>query len=129
MPVKRANVGFLMEVFMQKFQASYEDAAKSEQAAVANGWNKENGGMIDFLNGSPPHTRRIFTTQPEAEAWLLAEIKDDKTLFGCGDIDVYQQPKRRCKYCTCDGWVRVQSFLADNDGITEERDIPEDCAN
>ena len=115
---------------MQKFQASYEDAAKSEKAARELGWDGQDGGLLDTLNGCAPKTHKTFATRAEAEAWLLAEINASKSLFGCGDIDVLEQPKRRCRYCNCKGWLTRASYIYDDEGLAEERtDLPEECAN
>lgn len=46
----------------------------------------------------------------------------------CGDIDVLERPKRRCTYCTCGGWLTVQSFVVDDEGISDERSLSEECA-
>ena len=112
---------------MQKFVASYEDAEKSAAEAKRHGWTEEDGGMLDYLNGDPPHSRRAFPTKALALSWLVEQIKSNKTLFGCGDIDVLQKVKRRCQYCVCNGWEEVQSFLVDDDGITEEREVSYQC--
>lgn len=111
----------------QKFVAKYEDAAKSAAEAKRHGWTEEDGGMLDFLNGDPPRSARVFVTKAEALAWLLAEIEAGKTLFGCGDLNVMEPVKRRCRYCVCNGWRMAESFIVDNDGVTEERDLRDDC--
>lgn len=113
---------------MLKYQASYEDRAKNIAAAKKNGWDGIDGGMLDYIDHHL-QTYRDFTTQAEAEAWVKEAIAADKTLFGCGDVEVLKQPKRRCRYCTCNGWLTVQSFIVDDDGADERTDLPEECCD
>ena len=56
----------------------------------------------------------------------MEQIAAGKYVFGCGDIDVVESPKRRCKYCTCNGLLTVQSFNVDDTGIVEEREVSEE---
>lgn len=117
----------LMEKQMKIYQASYEDMEKSSAEARRRGWDGESEGMLDYLNCNGISVHRNFSTKEKAETWLKTEISAHKTLYGCGDIDVLTQPKRRCKYCTCNGWITTQSFLADDTGIVEEREVSEEC--
>lgn len=112
---------------MQKFQAGYEDVALSEAEARRRGWDGTDG-FLDYLNDNGVRVHRQFPTKAEAESWLKAEIDALKTVFGCGDIDVLERPKRRCTYCTCGGWLTVQSFVVDDEGISDERILSEECA-
>lgn len=112
---------------MQKFQAGYEDMALSEAEARKRGWDGTDG-FLDYLYDNGVRVHRQFTTKADAEVWLKAEIAAGKTVFGCGDIDVLEQPKRRCQYCTCGGWLTVQSFIVDDEGISDERSLSEECA-
>lgn len=120
-------VNVLMEKPMQKFQAGYEDMALSEAEARKRGWDGSEG-MLDHLNDNGVRVYRQFATKAEAEKWLKDEIAALKTVFGCGDIDVLEQPKRRCDYCTCGGWLTVASFIVDDEGISDERSLSEECA-
>lgn len=108
----------------QKFVASYEDAAKTERRAKAAGWNEADGGYLDLVD--PVHSQREFASKVEAEAWLMAEINAYKTCFGCGDIDVLEKVERRCRYCICNGWREIQSFIVDDTGICEDRGASDD---
>ena len=114
---------------MQKFLAAYEHFKKSKAVAMKRGWDGESDGMLDYLDDNGVRVYREFATQREAEAWLRAEIDAGKTVFGCGDIDVLEQPKRRCRYCTCGGWLTVKSFLLDGDGAPQEREGSEECCD
>lgn len=115
------------ETPMRKFQAGYEDMAASEAEARKRGWDG-NDGFLYYLNDNGVRVYRQFATKAEAETWLKAEIAAGKTVFGCGDIDVLEQPRRRCTYCTCGGWLTVQSFIVDDEGISDERSLSEECA-
>lgn len=120
-----------MEKPMQKFIARYEDNAKAEAEAKRCGWDSEDGGMLDYLNGDLPHTARAFPTKVLAEAWIKSEIAAGKTVFSCGDIAVveWKEPRGRCQYCTCRGWHTTQEFIVEDTGIVEEREINEECCN
>jgi len=118
-----------MEKAMQKFVASFESYAAAKVEAKANGWDGESEGMLDYLDGHHPQESRAFPNQGLALKWLLDNINDGKSLFGCGDIDVMKkvEPRQRCRYCTCRGWLNVQSFLVDDTGVTEQRELSEEC--
>lgn len=111
---------------MKIYRAEYEDQEQTAAEAKRRGWDGGEG-MLDYISGYGVRVGQAFQTQEEALTWLLDKINTMKTVFGCGDIDVIEQPKRRCRYCTCGGRLTVQSFLVDDTGIVEERDLSEEC--
>lgn len=114
---------------MQKFQAEYQHAEKSAAVAKKNGWDGVSEGMLDYLNDYGVTVYRDFPTQALALAWLQAEIAAGKTLYACGDLTVLEQPKRRCRYCTCGGWLSVKSYIVEEEGIAGEHELSDECAD
>lgn len=112
---------------MQIFVAAYEDQKLTEAEAKRRGWDGTVGEMLDYINDNGVRISQNFPTKEQAEAWLMSEIAAGKSVFGCGDINVIESPKRRCKYCTCGGFLTVQSFNVDDTGIVEECDVSEEC--
>lgn len=117
----------------QIFRAHYESAERAEKWARECGW-PGGDGMLDYIDAHGDREiwfGRDFPDKDAAVAWLVEEIKANKTLFGAGDVDVIEviEPRRRCKYCTCRGFKEVASTLVDDDGIAEERDVTEQCWN
>jgi hypothetical protein len=109
------------------YQAAYEDQEQTAAEAKRRGWDGVSGGMLDYISDNGVRISQSFKSREEALAWLLAEINAGKSVFGCGDIDVLEQPKRRCRYCSCGGWLTIQSFSVDDTGIVEEREVSEEC--
>lgn len=105
--------------------------AACEAIARKNGWNGEGDGMLDALNDCYARVERRFPTKDAAVAWLRMEIDAMKSLFGCGDVDEFEEvePRRRCRYCTCRGAKEVASWIVDDEGVSDEREVADECWN
>lgn len=120
---------------MTVYRASYECSALAEARARAAGWQgpDDEVGMLDYIDvhTDEDSVAQKFPTKDAAEAWLKGEIAANRTLFGCGDIDALErvEPRARCRYCTCRGVKATQSFLVDDTGIVDEREVSDECWN
>lgn len=118
-----------VETNMQSFSAFYEDAAKTEAAARLEGYDGENGSLMDFVEPSDYLTGKRFQNIVEAEDWLKSEIAAMKTVFGCGTIRKLESATRRCRYCTCRGVKVVHEYTVDDTGIVEDETLEDDCVD
>lgn len=111
------------------FQAFYEDCAKLEGAAKANGWDGE-GSALDYAEARDHCVSKSFTDKDEAVAWVQAEINAMKTVFGVGDVEEIEEVGRheRCQYCTCGGHRRVHRYVVGDAGIEDDETL-NDCAD
>ena len=114
---------------MQSFVAYYEDAAKTEAAARAEGYDGDNGSLMDFVEPSDYRTVKTFGTLSEAEGWLKTEIETMKTVFGCGTIRAQRKVDRRCRYCVCQGVRNLHEYTVDDSGIVEDEVVEDQCVN
>lgn len=114
---------------MQTFRAFYEDAAKTEAAARKEGYDGENGSLMDYVEPSDYCTGETFPTLVQAEQWLKTEIDAMKTVFGCGTIRAQEPVKRRCRYCTCRGVKNLHEYTVDDTGIVEDEALEDECLN
>lgn len=73
-------------------------------------------------------TAKRFNDRREAEAWLIAAIKANKTFFGVGDlIEMCTiKPANRCRECTCGGERRERSWHVEESGRLDEHHF-DDC--
>lgn len=114
------------------FFASFEDVAKVEAAARAEGW-KEGDSYADFVEMLDADYRsgRSFDDRAAAVAWLQDQINANRTLFGCGDVieGEHVQRRDRCRYCVCNGWRRISRAVIDDEGVAEESAEDSDCHN
>lgn len=114
---------------MQTFRASYEDAAKTEAAARAEGYDGNNGSLMDFVEPSDYRTGKSFPSLADAEQWLKQEIGSYKTVFGAGTILELEKVTRRCRYCVCGGVRNLHEYTVDDTGVVEDEAMEDDCAN
>lgn len=112
----------------QAYVAFYEDAAKVEAAARAQGFTGEDGqSWHDFVESSLSKFRsaKAFSDLGSAETWLKAELADGRSVYGCGEIRLMKQMPRRCEYCTCGGRQAVYEYEVDDTGIVDGREVGE----
>lgn len=114
---------------MQSFIAFYEDAAKTEAAARTEGYDGNNGSLMDFVEPSDYCTGKTFPTLVDAEQWLKREIDSYKTVFGCGTIRMQEPINRRCRYCVCRGVRSLHEYTVDDTGIVEDEAVENPCLN
>ena len=114
---------------MQSFSAFYEDAAKTEAAARLEGYDGQNGSLMDYVEPHDFLTGKKFQTVTEAEEWLKMEIGAMKTVFGCGTIRKLEAVGRRCRYCTCRGVKAVHDYTVDDTGIVEDEVLDDECCD
>jgi len=117
----------IVEMNMQTFRASYEDAAKTEAEARKEGYDGINGSLLDYVE--PAWSGQTFPTLAAAEQWLKTEIAAYKTVFGCGTIRTQEAVSRRCRYCTCRGVKTVHEYTVDDTGIVEDEALDDECLN
>lgn len=118
-----------VEMTMQCFRAFYEDAAKTEAAARAEGYDGDNGSLMDYVEPSDYRTGKTFQTLAQAQQWLKAEIEAMKTVFGCGTIREQEPVSRRCRYCVCGGVRSLHEYTVDDTGVVEDEAIEDPCLN
>lgn len=114
---------------MQSFRAFYEDAAKTEAAARAEGYNGSDGSLMDYVEPSDYRTGKSFPTLTQAQEWLKTEIAAMKTVFGCGTIRELEPVGRRCRYCVCGGVRALHEYTVDDTGVVEDEALEADCAD
>lgn len=114
---------------MQTFLAFYEDAARTEAAARKEGFDGENGSLMDYVEPSDYCTARNFPSLADAEQWLKQEIGAYKTVFGAGTIRMQEKVARRCRYCVCRGTRELHQYVVDDTGIVEDEAMESDCLN
>ena len=110
-----------------QYRAFYEDAAKTEAAARAEGFDGENGSLMDFVEPSDYCTGKTFKTIDAAESWLKQQIETRKTVFGYGTIRQQEEVTRRCKYCVCGGVKSLHDYTVDDTGIVEDEALEDEC--
>lgn len=112
-----------------RFYASYEDVAKLEAGARAEGW-REGESFLDYVEAEDSRfqTAAAFPTKDAAVAWIQEAIGAGKTAFGLGDIDeIVAVPRaERCDACTCCGEKPVKRYVVSDEGIDHEEDR-DDC--
>jgi hypothetical protein len=118
-----------VETTMQHFRAFYEDAARTEAAARAEGYNGEDGSLMDYVEPSDYRTGKTFPTLTQAEQWLKEQIDAMKTVFGCGNIVEQEPVTRRCRYCVCGGVRSLHEYTVDDTGIVEDEALEDSCLN
>lgn len=114
---------------MQIFMAFYEDAEKTEAAARREGYDGENGSLMDYVEPSDYRTGKKFPSLAEAELWLKQEIDSCKTVFGAGTIRLQEPVERRCRYCVCRGIRDLHEYTVEETGIVEDEALESDCLN
>lgn len=118
-----------VETTMQSFRAFYENAEKTEAAARKEGYDGNNGSLMDFVEPSDYRTGKSFQTLADAEQWLKTEIDAMKTVFGCGTIRTQEQVTRRCRYCVCGGVRSLHEYTVDDTGVVEDEALEDECLN
>lgn len=116
-----------VETTMQSFMAFYEDAAKTEAAARSEGFDGENGSLMDFVEPSDYCTGKNFQSLADAERWLKQEIGSRKTVFGAGTIRMQEKVARRCRYCVCRGTRNLHEYTVDDTGVVGDEAMGDDC--
>ncbi len=114
---------------MQTFRAFYEDAAKTEAAARKEGYDGNNGSLMDFVEPADHRTGKTFPSLAEAERWLIEEIEAGKTVFGCGSVYEQEKVSRRCRYCVCGGIQNLHEYTIDDTGMVADEAFENDCCN
>ena len=99
------------------------------QLMRADGYDGENGSLMDYVEPHDFVTGKKFQTIAEAEDWLKAEIAAMKTVFGCGSIRKLESVGRRCRYCTCRGVKAVHDYTVDDTGIVEDEALEDECCD
>ena len=108
--------------------AFYEDAARTEVAARAEGFTGD-GSLMDYVEPHNYCTAKVFPTLAAAEEWLKGEIAARKTVFGAGTIRARETVERRCRYCVCSGVRTLHEYIVDDTGIIEDAEIDSDCCD
>lgn len=114
----------------ENYVAFYEDAAKAEAAAKAQGYTGENGeSWHDFIDCQNDRCRSAkgFKDLDAAVAWLKAEIDAHKSVYGCGEIRLIVKVAKRCRYCTCRGSQATDRWLVDDEGRDDGETIESEC--
>lgn len=114
---------------MRYFRAFYENAAATEAAARAEGYDGNNGSLMDYVEPSDYRTGKDFKTLEAAVVWLKEQIEANKTVFGCGNVIELEPVARRCRYCVCGGIRRRHEHVVDHDGLAEDFEIDEECCD
>jgi hypothetical protein len=127
--LKRRGLFENVEKTMRCFRTFYEDAAKTEAAARAEGYDGNNGSLMDYVEPSDYRTGKTFPTLAQAQQWLKLEIEAMKTVFGCGTIREQEPVTRRCRYCVCGGVRNLHEYTVDDTGIVEDEDLEDQCVN
>ena len=115
---------------MTKFLAWYEDAAKVEAAAKARGFKGQDGeSWHDFVEADSERlsTFRQFKTFDAAVAWLTAECRAVKTVYGAGTIRRLEPPLERCGACTCRGLIATYEWTVADDGVEQGQALDSPC--
>ena len=100
---------------MKPFLAWYESADKVQAAAKARGFT----GKFDIV--------REFQTLSAAVAWLTAELKETKSVYGTGTIRQYSVPRTRCRACVCGNKNPIHEWTVDPEGIEWDEALTSPC--
>lgn len=114
------------------FLAVYEGSAKLDAALAAQGLDADEGDNVHELATSGRcDERKRFSTLDAAVAWASKSVADKHTVFGIADVIEIEEvpPRKRCRYCVCDGRRRVRSVHVDETGIVEEIDEDDRCSD
>ena len=125
-PAMKGSVHFVVPHYV----AHYEDAARAKASACSAGYTGAEGqSWYDFIDISLAKYRTCdsFDSLEDAERWLVAEIRAEKSCFGTGTIIHYAQPKSKCRECTCLGFWVDHEYSVNESGIIEDNVLESPC--
>lgn len=106
------------------YQAVWYDPIKCEAKAVAAGWDPKSGdGFLDIYSPEEDpkgHEAREFDSLDDAVGFLKAIVAGGKDFWGQARVNKIVVGGNRCRYCTCQGWNCVHTYIVEAEGIVED---------